>query len=60
MGATADAMRNMLMYWGAVVSGFGMLGSPLLLKSLSRRTYTTITNLSVRSKPTDRPGTTTL
>ena len=41
-------------------SGFGMLGSPILLKSLSRRTYTTITNLSVRSKPTDRPGTTTL
>jgi hypothetical protein len=47
MMVTPGAMRNMLMYWGATVSGFGLLGSPILLRNFSPYMYTTITNLAV-------------
>ena len=34
-------------YWGAVVSGFGIFGSPILLRNLSARNYTSLTNMSL-------------
>ena len=46
MKATAGQIRNLLMYWGAVVTGFGLWGSPILLRKMSARAYTTFTNLA--------------
>lgn len=47
ISATQEMVRNMLRYWGVTVSGFGIVGSPFLLKKLSVKNYTTLTNMSV-------------